>query len=313
MRPKIAVIGAGNVGATTALLMAQKELGDIVLYDIVEDMPVGKALDMAEMAPIEGFDVKVEGTNNIADIEGADLAVVTAGLARKPGMSRMDLLEKNAEIVKEVSEKIAQHAPNSIVIMVTNPLDVMTYLCWKITGFPPERVVGQAGILDTARFRCFIAMELGVSVKDIQTMVLGGHGDEMVPLVSHTTVSGIPLRDLVPEERIQAMVERTRMGGGEIVKLLKTGSAYYAPGAAVAQMAEAILRDQKRIVPASAYLTGQYGLEDVYCGVPVKLGAKGVEEILELELPEEELAALQASARQYKESLQHLAPMWGGA
>lgn len=303
MRKKISIIGAGNVGATTALMVAQKELGDIVMVDIVEGMPQGKGLDMVEASPVEGYDSKIYGSNNYADIVDSDVVVVTSGLPRKPGMTREDLLKANADIITVVAENIAKHAPNSIVVMVSNPLDMMTYHCWKITRFPTNRVLGQAGILDSARFRYFVAEEFGVSVEDISAMVLGGHGDTMVPLSRYTTVSGIPITELISKERIDAIAQRTRDGGAEIVNLLKTGSAFYAPGAAIAQMVEAIIKDKKRLLPCSACLTGEYGIKDVYIGVPVLLGRNGVEKIIELKLNKDEIEALQKSSNFYKEQL----------
>lgn len=297
MLNKISIIGAGMVGSTTAHWMAERELGDIVLVDIpqVGDMPKGKALDLMEAGPIFGFDTKVMGTHDYADIEGSDIVVVTAGMPRKPGMTREDLVGVNTQIVRSVAEKIAKYAPDAIVIVVTNPLDTMAYLTWKVTGFPKERVMGQAGVLDSARMRTFIAMELGVSVENTHAFVLGGHGDEMVPLPRYSTVAGIPITHLLPKERIDAIVERTRKGGGEIVKLLGKGSAFYAPGAAVTKMVEAILKDKKLILPASAYLDGEYGLRDIYFGVPVVLGRKGVERIIEIELTDEEMEAMKRS------------------
>ncbi len=300
---KIAVIGAGQVGATTALLMAQQELGDIVLVDIVEGMPQGKGLDMAEAGPVLGYDSKLSGTNDFKDIAGAEVVVVTSGLPRKPGMTRMDLLEKNAEIVESVTKEIVNHAPDSIIVMVTNPLDVMCYVALQVSGFGRERVFGMAGVLDSTRCRCFVAEAVGVSVEDVQAMVLGGHGDSMVPLPRYITVAGIPITQLLDQETIDAIVERTRKGGTEIVSLLKTGSAYYAPGAAVAQMVESIVRDKKRLVPASAYCQGEYGLEDVYVGLPVIIGKSGMERIVEIELTEEERSALHASAADVKEGI----------
>ncbi len=297
MLNKISIIGAGMVGSTTAHWMAERELGDIVLVDIpqVGDMPKGKALDLMEAGPIFGFDTKVMGTHDYADIEGSDIVVVTAGMPRKPGMTREDLVGVNTQIVRSVAEKIAKYAPDAIVIVVTNPLDTMAYLTWKVTGFPKERVMGQAGVLDSARMRTFIAMELGVSVENTHAFVLGGHGDEMVPLPRYSTVAGIPITHLLPKDRIDAIVERTRKGGGEIVKLLGKGSAFYAPGAAVTKMVEAILKDKKLILPASAYLDGEYGLRDIYFGVPVVLGRKGVERIIEIELTDEEKEAMKRS------------------
>ncbi len=297
MRHKISIIGAGMVGSTTAHWLAERELGDIVLVDIPEvgDMPKGKALDLTQAGPVFGFDTRVTGTHDYADIAGSDIVVITAGMPRKPGMSREDLVGVNANIVRGVAEKVAQHAPEAIVIVVTNPLDTMTYLTKQVTGFPKERVMGQAGVLDSARMRTFIAMELNVSVENVHAFVLGGHGDEMVPLPRYSTVAGIPITHLLPPERIEAIVERTRKGGGEIVKLLGKGSAYYAPGAAVCKMVEAILKDKKLIVPASAYLEGEYGMRDIYFGVPVVLGRRGVERIIEIELTEEEQAAMRRS------------------
>jgi malate dehydrogenase len=303
---KVSVIGAGNVGATTALFIAERELADVVLVDIVEGVPQGKGLDMTEAAPIVRFDAEVKGTNDYARIKDSDVVVVTAGFPRRPGMSRLDLLQKNAAVIGDVSRNIVEYAPESIVVMITNPVDVMTYHAWKTTGFPQSRVVGQAGVLDSARFAAFIAMEIDVSVEDISPMVLGGHGDEMVPLPRYTTVSGISITELLPEETIDRLIERTRKGGSEIVGLLKTASAFYAPAAAVVRMVEAILRDKKRILPCSAHLDGEYGIEGVYIGVPVKLGGNGVEEIIELGLTQPELASLQDSASVYKEGINSL-------
>lgn len=313
MRCKISIIGgAGNVGSTAGLLAAQKELGDVVLLDLpaAEGTARGKALDMSQMSPIEGFDAWITGTSDYADIAGSDLVIVTAGLARKPGMSREDLLLKNAEIIREVAEGIKTQASEAIVLVVSNPIDLMAYLLWKATGFPEERVIGQAGVLDSGRFRTFIAQELHCSVEDVSTMVLGGHGDSMVPLVRYTSVAGIPLSELLPPERIAALVERTRHGGAEIVQLLGTGSAYYAPGAAVVQMAEAILKDKRRILPCSVHLNGQYGIEDIYLGVPVLLGASGLLRIYELPLEAEELAALHRSAAIYRQHLDRIRHLW---
>ncbi|MBI2845361.1 MAG: malate dehydrogenase [Chloroflexi bacterium] len=305
-RPKISIVGAGNVGATVAHWAAAKELGDIVLVDVIEGLPQGKALDLWESAPVEGFHLKIVGSNGYAETEGSDIVVITAGVARKPGMSREDLVQTNQKIVTEVVDQVASRSPQSILIMVTNPLDTMAYLAKRVSGFPKNRVLGQAGVLDTARFRSFIAQELNVSVENVQAFVLGGHGDEMVPLVRYTTVSGIPITELLPPERITALVERTRKGGGEIVSLLKTGSAYYAPGAAVAQMIEAILKDKKLILPCSCYLEGEYGLRDIYFGVPAKLGSGGVEEVIQVRLTEEEKAALNRSADLIRETMSAL-------
>jgi len=294
---KITVVGAGHVGEVCAQRLAEKELcEEVVLIDILEGIPQGKALDQWESAPVEGFDTMVVGANDYEPAAGSDLFIVTAGIARKPGMSRDDLLRTNAGIVRSVSGEIARVAPDAVVIVVSNPLDVMAYVAKETTGFPRERVIGMAGVLDTARFRAFIAMELDVSVEDIQAMVLGGHGDTMVPLVSYTAVSGIPVSRLIGTNRLDAIIERTRNGGAEIVKFLKTGSAYYAPSAAAVQMAESIVKNKRRILPAAAYLEGEYGQEGIYLGVPCKLGAGGLQEVVEVELTESESAALASSA-----------------
>ncbi|MBO9312631.1 MAG: malate dehydrogenase [Chloroflexus sp.] len=306
MRKKISIIGAGFVGSTTAHWLAAKELGDIVLLDIVEGIPQGKALDLYEASPIEGFDVRVIGTNNYADTANSDVIVVTSGAPRKPGMSREDLIKVNADITRACVSQAAPLSPNAVIIMVNNPLDAMTYLAAEVSGFPKERVIGQAGVLDAARYRTFIAMEVGVSVEDVQAMLMGGHGDEMVPLPRFSTISGIPVSEFIAPDRMAQIVERTRKGGGEIVNLLKTGSAYYAPAAATAQMVEAVLKDKKRVMPVSAYLSGQYGLNDIYFGVPVILGAGGVEKIIELPLNEEEMALLNASAKAVRATLDTL-------
>ncbi|MBW6519136.1 MAG: malate dehydrogenase [ANME-2 cluster archaeon] len=297
---KITVVGAGFVGATTVQRIAEKELGDVVMTDIIEGLPQGKALDLMESAPIEGFNVEVLGTNDYKDIEGSDVVVITAGIARKPGMTRDDLVKINSTIVSEVCENIKKYAPESIVIVVTNPLDIMTYIALKKTGFHPSRVLGMSGVLDSARFATFVAMELGCSPKDVDAMVLGGHGDTMVPLPRHTTVSGVPITELMDEATIDMLVERTVNGGAEIVELLKTGSAFYAPSAAISVMVESIVRDQHRILPAAVYLHGQYGHDGIYLGVPVKLGQQGVEAILELDLTESEQAMLDKSAEVVK-------------
>ena len=305
---KITVVGGGNVGATAAQLAAMKELArEVVIIDIVEGVPQGKGLDQWESAPIEGFDTRVIGTNDYKDTAGSDVVIVTAGIARKPGMSREDLLKTNAGIVKQVSENLKKTSPNAIVIMVSNPLDVMAYVCMKETGFPRERVIGMAGVLDTARYRSFIALELDCSVEDIQSLVLGGHGDTMVPLASYTTVSGIPLRQLMKQDRIDALVDRARNGGAEIVSLLKTGSAYYAPAAAAVQMAEAIVKDKRRILPCSAYLQGEFGMKDLFLGVPCKIGRQGLEKVIEVELTDSERAALENSANAVRETIALLA------
>ncbi len=307
-RPKVSIIGAGMTGSTTAHWLAAMELADIVLVDIVEGMPQGKGLDLLEAMPIIGSDVHVQGTNDYADTKDSDIVIITAGLPRKPGMSRDDLLHANAKIVKDVALKAIEQSPNAIFIVLTNPLDVMTYLTWKVTGLPHHRVVGQAGILDSARMRAFVAMELGVSVENVHCYVLGGHGDSMVPLTRHSNVAGVPLNKILPPDRLEAIVERTRKGGGEIVSLLKTGSAFYAPSAALAQMVEAILKDKHLIVPASAYVNGEYGLHDIYFGVPVQLGRQGVEKIIEYDLNEEEMAALRRSAEHVKANIAKLEP-----
>ena len=301
---KIAVVGAGHVGASCAQRLAERELArEVVLIDIVEGIPQGKGLDQWESAPIEGFDSHVIGANDYEGAADSELFIVTAGIARKPGMSRDDLLKTNAGIVESVSSEIARVAPDSIIIMVSNPLDVMAWVAMQTTGFPRERVIGMAGVLDTARYRSFISLELGVSVEDIQALVLGGHGDTMVPLVSYTTISGIPLTQFLGNERIEALLERTRKGGAEIVGHLKTGSAYYAPSAAAVQMAEAIVRDKRRILPCAAYLEGEYGHEGIFLGVPCQLGEGGLQRIIEVELTESEAEALANSARAVRETI----------
>ena len=305
-RKKISIIGAGFVGATAAHWAAEKERGDSVLVDILEGIPQGKALDLFEASPIEGFDARVIGSNGYDETRNSDVVIVTSGVPRKPGMSREDLLDINRKIIESVVTQVVERSPNAILMMVTNPLDTMTYLAFKKSGFPRERVMGMAGILDTARFRAFITMELGVSVEDVQALLLGGHGDEMVPLPRYTTISGIPLSQLLPKETIDRLVDRTRKGGGEIVNLLKTGSAFYAPSAGVVQMVESILKDKKRILPCCVYLDGEYGLKDICFGVPVKLGAKGIESIIELELTEEEKKLVAKSAESVKKSIMEL-------
>jgi len=309
MRPKISIIGAGFVGSTAAHWIASKELGDVVLVDIIEGVPQGKGLDLLQAGPIEGFDVKITGTNDYSATAGSDIIVVTSGAPRKPGMSREDLIRVNADITRDCISKAAPLSPNAIIIMVNNPLDTMTYLAKQVSGFPKNRVMGQAGVLDTARYRTFIAMEAGVSVEDIQAMLMGGHGDEMVPLPRFTTISGIPVTEFISKERLDAIVDRTRKGGGEIVNLLKTGSAYYAPSAATVQMVEAILRDKKRVLPCSCYLEGEYGLNDIYFGVPCVLGAGGVERVLELPLNDEEMALVKKSAEAVSSSIAALKAM----
>ena len=300
---KVAVIGAGNVGATCAFVLAQKNVGEIVMLDIYEGFAKGKALDMSQGGQILNYDGKITGTKDYSDIAGADVVVVTSGFPRQPGMSREDLIGKNADIISQVGTGIRDHAPDSIIVMVTNPLDLMTYHMQRVTGFPHHRVVGQAGILDSARMTHFIAQELGCSNEDVQAMVLGGHGDTMVPLPRYTTAGGISITQLMDKETIDSICERTAAGGGEIVKLLERGSAFYAPGAAAAIMAESIINDRKRMLPCSAYISGQYGMEDIFIGVPVILGSEGVERIIELELKDSELSSLQSSGAFYKEQL----------
>ncbi|MCA9809880.1 MAG: malate dehydrogenase, partial [Candidatus Dadabacteria bacterium] len=300
-RPKISVIGAGNVGATTALMLAQQELGDVVLVDIVEGMPQGKALDMMEMNPVYGYDVNVTGTNGYEETAGSDVVVITSGIPRKPGMSRDDLIATNTAIVTEVTKNVAAKSPNAILILVTNPLDAMVYVAHKVSGFPKERVMGMAGVLDAARFRSFIGMELGVSVENIHAFVLGGHGDDMVPLTRCTTVAGVPVTELIPADRLEAIVKRTRGGGGEIVALLKTGSAFYAPAVSAVEMVEAILRDKKKILPCCVLAQGEYGVDNTFVGLPVKLGRKGIEEIFEVALSDKEKEEIKVSASHVKE------------
>ena len=306
MKSKVSIIGAGMTGSTTAHWLAEREIADIVLVDVVEGMPQGKALDLQQAMPVIGKDVTVVGSNDYDATAGSDIIVITAGLPRKPGMSRDDLLAANATIVRQATEKTIEKSPNVIYVVLTNPLDAMAYLTMKTANISPERVVGQAGILDSARMRAFVAMELGVSVENVHCYVLGGHGDEMVPLTRHSNVAGIPLVDILPSDRLAAIVERTRKGGGEIVSLLKTGSAYYAPAIAVTQMVDAILKDKHLIVDASAYLRGEYGLKDIFFGVPVQLGRKGVEKVIEYHLNEEEMVAFQKSASGVAENLAKL-------
>lgn len=301
---KITVIGGGNVGATAAQRIAEKQLAEeVVLLDIVDGMPQGKALDMWQSAPIEDFDSAVIGTNDYADTKDSDIVVITAGLPRKPGMSRDDLVKTNSDIVKKVTTEVVKYSPNSILVIVSNPLDVMAYVALKVSGFEKHRVIGMAGILDTGRYRLFLANELNVSKKDISAMVLGGHGDSMVPLVRYTTVAGIPVTEMIEQDKLDAIVERTRKGGGEIVNYLKTGSAYYAPSAAAVEMVDAIAKNRMRVLPCAAYLEGEYDLNDVFIGVPVKLGAKGIEQIIELNLTDEEKNALSKSADGVKETI----------
>lgn len=306
MKNKISIIGAGMTGSTTAHWLAEREIADLVLVDIVEGMPQGKALDLQEALPVIGKDIHVAGSNDYEATAGSDIIVVTAGLPRKPGMSRDDLLFANADIVRKATEETIKHSPQAIYIILSNPLDVMAYLAMKVAKVEPHRVVGQAGILDSARMRAFVAMELGISVENIHCYVLGGHGDDMVPLTHISNVAGVPLDEILPADRLEAIVQRTRKGGGEIVSLLKTGSAYYAPAAAVAQMAEAILKDKHLIVPAAAYMQGEYGLKDLFFGSPVQLGRKGVEKIIQYKISESELEALQTSAKGVAENIAKL-------
>ena len=307
MLNKITVVGAGNVGATTAQRVAEKELArTVVVVDVVEGIPQGKGLDQWQSAPIEGFDSRLIGTNGYDETGDSEIVIITAGIARKPGMSRDDLLNTNAGIVKQVSEQIKQTSPNAIIIVVSNPLDVMCYVAKEVTGFPRERVLGMAGVLDTARYRAFLAEELDVSVRDIQAMVLGGHGDTMVPLISYTSVSGIPVTQLMDRAKLDAIVTRTRNGGAEIVKHLKTGSAYYAPSAGAVQMAEAIVHNQRRILPCAAWLEGEYGMSGLFLGVPCKLGRNGLEKVIEVELTADERTALEKSAEAVREPMRAL-------
>ncbi|MFD1019008.1 malate dehydrogenase [Thalassobacillus hwangdonensis] len=301
-RNKISVIGAGFTGATTALMLAQKELGDVVLVDIpdMEDPTKGKALDMLEASPVQGFDANIIGTSDYADTKDSDLVIITAGIARKPGMSRDDLVKTNSKIMQSVTKEIVKNSPDCHIVVLTNPVDAMTYTVFKTSGFPKNRVIGQSGVLDTARFRTFVAQELNLSVKDITGFVLGGHGDDMVPLIRYSFAGGIPLEKLISNDRLEAIVERTRKGGGEIVNLLGNGSAYYAPAASLTQMAEAILKDQRRVIPAIAYLEGEYGYDGIYLGVPTILGADGIEEVIELDLTDEEKASLDKSVESVK-------------
>ncbi len=302
MRKKVSVIGAGFTGATTAFLIGQKELADVVLVDIpqLENPAKGKALDMLEASPVQGFDANIIGTANYEDTADSDIVIITAGIARKPGMSRDDLVTTNQKIMKSVTQEVVKYSPNCHIIVLTNPVDAMTYTVFKESGFPKNRVIGQSGVLDSARFRTFVAQELNISVKDITGFVLGGHGDDMVPLVRYSYAGGIPLETLIPKARLEAIVERTRKGGGEIVNLLGNGSAYYAPAASLVEMTEAILKDQRRILPAIAYLEGEYGYNGIYLGVPTVLGAEGIEQVIELELTDSEKAALDQSAKSVK-------------
>lgn len=307
-RRKVSVIGGGFTGATTALMVAQKELGDVVLVDVPdnEGPTKGKALDMLESTPVYGSDVNVTGTSDYADTAGSDIVVITAGIARKPGMSRDDLINTNAKIMKSVTKEVVKHSPECIIVVLTNPADAMTYAVYKESGFPKNRVIGQSGVLDTARFRTFVAQETGISVEDIQGFVLGGHGDDMVPLIRYSNAGGVPLTKLISQERIDAIIERTRKGGGEIVQLLGNGSAYYAPAAALTEMIEAILKDKKRVLSSIAYLEGEYGYNDIYLGVPTILGGNGLEKIIELELTDEEQNQLNTSADSVRDVMKAL-------
>jgi len=309
-RAKITVIGAGNVGSTCAHWAAAKELGDIVLLDIVEGMPQGKGLDLRQASPVERFDANIIGTNSYDDTKNSDIVIITSGIARKPGMSRDDLMSTNMKIVRTVSEEAVKQSPNAIYILVSNPLDAMVQTCWKATGLPTKQIVGQAGVLDTARYRTFLSMELGCSVEDIVAVLMGGHGDDMVPLPRYTSVAGIPVTELIPKDRLDAIVKRTRDGGAEIVGLLKTGSAYYAPAAATVQMAEAIIKDKKRILPCAAYCKSEYGVGGYFVGVPCMLGAGGVEKVIEVKLDAEERKLFEASVTHVKELVAWVEKNW---
>jgi malate dehydrogenase len=306
MRDKVTIVGSGNVGATTAHWIANRELADVVLVDVVEGLPQGKALDLTEAAPVAGFSCKIRGTNSWDDTAGSDVVVITAGIARRPGMSREDLVQTNAGIVRNVAAHTGRYSPGAVIIVVTNPLDVMSYLVYKASRIDAHRVMGMSGILDSTRLRTFIALELGVSFKDVTALVLGGHGDQMLPLLRYTYAGGIPVEHLIAPERLEAIAERTRYAGGEIVELLKTGSAFYAPGAAIAEMVEAVLRDERRILPVSAYLNGEYGEYDVFAGVPAVIRRGGVEKILEIHLTEDELKCLKYSISQVREAVEKL-------
>ena len=306
MRSKVAIVGAGNVGATCAQRIVERGIADVALVDLVDGLAQGKALDLAQAAPLEGHDGSIVGSTGYDVVRGSQIVVVTAGLARKPGMSRSDLLEANAKIVQSIIPQVVSCAPQAILLMVTNPLDVMTYCAWRLSGFPKERILGMAGVLDSARLRAFVARRLGVSVRDVQALVLGGHGDGMVPVPRYTTVSGIPITELLPASDVQQLLQRTRDGGAEVVKLLKSGSAFYAPASSVADMVQAILIDEKRILPACVYVKGQYGLHDLFCGVPIRLGGRGVEEIVEITLTAQEQKALEASAQAVRQECESL-------
>lgn len=306
-RSKITIVGSGNVGATTAHWTAVRQLGDVVLFDVIEGMPQGKALDLMEAAPVAGFDCRITGTNNWEDTADSDVVVITAGIARRPGMSRDDLVQTNANIIRGVTKEAVTYSPGAIIIVVTNPLDVMTYLAYRASGLESHRVMGMSGVLDTTRLRTFVALELGISFEDVTALVLGGHGDQMLPLLRYTYAGGIPVEQLIPPERLSEIAHRTRYGGGEIVDLLKTGSAYYAPGAAITEMLEAIILDKRRILPVAAYLNGEYGERDVYAGVPAVIGRDGIERVIEIALTEVELSSLKASIKAVREILSTLA------
>ena len=310
-RNKVSIIGAGNVGATTAQRIMERSLADVVLFDIIEGAPQGKALDISEAAPISNSDINITGTNNYDETADSDIVVITAGLARKPGMSRRDLLEKNVRIVKDVTEEVIKRSQNSILIIVTNPMDLMTYLSWTVSGFSKQRVMGMGGALDSARFRCFISQELKVSVENIQAFVLGGHGDLMVPLARFSTVAGVPVTEIMEKSQIERIIDRTKFGGGEIVELLKTGSAYVAPAAAITEMVEAILLDKKKIIPSAVYLEGEYGIKDLFVGVPVKLGRGGVEEIVEINLSNEEKGEFYKSVDRVRSGVEEIKQILG--
>ena len=310
-RNKVSIIGAGNVGATTAQRIMERSLADVVLFDIIEGAPQGKALDISEAAPISNSDINITGTNNYDETADSDIVVITAGLARKPGMSRRDLLEKNVRIVKDVTEEVIKRSQNSILIIVTNPMDLMAYLSWTVSGFPEQRVMGMGGALDSARFRCFISQELKVSVENIQAFVLGGHGDLMVPLARFSTVAGVPVTEIMEKSQIERIIDRTKFGGGEIVELLKTGSAYVAPAAAITEMVEAILLDKKKIIPSAVYLEGEYGIKDLFVGVPVKLGRGGVEEIVEINLSNEEKGEFYKSVDRVRSGVEEIKQILG--
>jgi malate dehydrogenase len=303
MRRKVAIIGAGNVGATCAQRILERGLGDVALVDVVEGLAAGKALDLSEAAPLEGHDGAIVGSTQYDSIAGSDVVVVTAGMARKPGMSRNDLLDANAKILSSIIPQVAKYAPKAILITVTNPLDAMTYLAWKLCGWPKERVIGMAGVLDSARLRFFVAQRLKVSVKEVHALVLGGHGDSMVPLPQHTTISGVPITSFLSASEVEGLIDRTRKGGAEVVKLLKTGSAFYAPASSAADMVQSILLEEHRVLPACVYLSGQYGLTDVFCGVPIRIGAQGIEDVVEVRLSDAEQAALNSSAEAVRKEM----------